>query len=51
MHPGNVNTKLLLAGWGYCGIHATDHTNTYALATKSIFDDPGELPKYYNERL
>ncbi|KAL3933923.1 MAG: hypothetical protein SGBAC_010194 [Bacillariaceae sp.] len=34
MDPGTVNTKMLLAGWGPCGIAVRDANNTYKLATE-----------------
>ncbi|CAJ1939127.1 unnamed protein product [Cylindrotheca closterium] len=34
MDPGTVNTKMLLAGWGACGIDVRDANNTYKLATE-----------------
>ncbi|KAL9191116.1 hypothetical protein ACHAXT_000822 [Thalassiosira profunda] len=33
MDPGTVNTKMLLAGWGPCGIPVKQANNTYKLAT------------------
>lgn len=33
MDPGTVNTKMLLAGWGACGINVRNADNTYKLAT------------------
>eukprot|EP00986_Skeletonema_menzelii_P013751 scaffold8341_cov135-Skeletonema_menzelii.AAC.1 len=33
MDPGTVNTKMLLAGWGPCGIPVSKANNTYKLAT------------------
>ena len=33
MDPGTVNTKMLLAGWGPCGIPISQADNTYQLAT------------------
>ena len=33
MDPGTVNTKMLLAGWGACGIPVKQANNTYKLAT------------------
>ena len=33
MDPGTVNTKMLLAGWGACGINVNKADNTYKLAT------------------
>mmetsp|Transcript_5162 Transcript_5162/g.7851 ORF Transcript_5162/g.7851 Transcript_5162/m.7851 type:complete len:332 (+) Transcript_5162:39-1034(+) len=32
MDPGTVNTKMLLAGWGPCGIDVSQADNTYKLA-------------------
>eukprot|EP00565_Helicotheca_tamesis_P000319 CAMPEP_0185740622 /NCGR_PEP_ID=MMETSP1171-20130828/38210_1 /TAXON_ID=374046 /ORGANISM="Helicotheca tamensis, Strain CCMP826" /LENGTH=84 /DNA_ID=CAMNT_0028412515 /DNA_START=234 /DNA_END=488 /DNA_ORIENTATION=+ len=32
MDPGTVNTKMLLAGWGPCGIPVKKANNTYKLA-------------------
>ena len=34
MDPGTVNTKMLLAGWGACGIPVSRADNTYKLATE-----------------
>ena len=34
MDPGTVNTKMLLAGWGNCGIPVSRADNTYKLATE-----------------
>eukprot|EP00592_Proboscia_alata_P019015 CAMPEP_0194408192 /NCGR_PEP_ID=MMETSP0176-20130528/6143_1 /TAXON_ID=216777 /ORGANISM="Proboscia alata, Strain PI-D3" /LENGTH=293 /DNA_ID=CAMNT_0039208201 /DNA_START=45 /DNA_END=926 /DNA_ORIENTATION=+ len=34
MDPGTVNTKMLLAGWGACGIDVSRADNTYKLATE-----------------
>ena len=33
MDPGTINTKMLLAGWGPCGIPVKKANNTYKLAT------------------
>ena len=33
MDPGTVNTKMLIAGWGPCGIPVSKANNTYKLAT------------------
>ena len=33
MDPGTVNTKMLIAGWGACGISVSKADNTYKLAT------------------
>lgn len=35
MDPGTVNTKMLLAGWGACGINVKKADNTYSLAATS----------------
>jgi len=34
--PGTVNTKMLLAGWGPCGIDVEDATDEYVLSTASM---------------
>ena len=47
MDPGTVNTKMLLAGWGSCGIKVEQATDTFKLATEDRFSDPIGLPKYY----
>ena len=47
MDPGTVNTKMLLAGWGHCGIDVNKATNTFQLATGDEYDNQGSLPKYY----
>ena len=33
LDPGTVNTKMLLAGWGACGIPVSRADNTYELVT------------------
>lgn len=48
MDPGTVNTKMLLAGWGACGIDVEDATDTFRLATEDRFNNPGGPPKYYS---
>ena len=59
MDPGTVNTKMLLAGWGACGIDVDQATDTYCLATEDRFvnqkieGQSDGVPKYYcslNER-
>ena len=47
MDPGTVNTKLLIAGWGECGIDVEDATETFHLAISDQFEDPGGVPKFY----
>ena len=37
MDPGTVNTKMLLAGWGPCGINVKSANNTYKLATSDDY--------------
>lgn len=37
MDPGTVNTKMLLAGWGPCGISVRNANNTYKLATDESY--------------
>ena len=36
MDPGTVNTKMLLAGWGKCGIPISEADNTYKLAALDV---------------
>ena len=36
MDPGTVNTKMLRAGWGECGIPLSEADNTYKLATENV---------------
>jgi len=36
MDPGTVNTKMLLAGWGACGITVKSANNTYKLAATEL---------------
>ena len=47
MDPGTVNTKMLLAGWGACGIPINKATDTFHLATDDVFYKPNSEPKYY----
>ena len=47
MDPGTVNTKMLLAGWGKCGIDVDEATDTFRLATEDQFANPSDVPKYY----
>ena len=47
MDPGTVNTKMLLAGWGACGIPVSEATDTFKLATEDKFANHDGLPKYY----
>ena len=47
MDPGTVNTKMLLAGWGACGMPVNEATDTFQLATDSKFYQPNSEPKYY----
>ena len=47
MDPGTVNTKMLLAGWGACGINVEDASDTFNLATDPKFERPGEKATYY----
>ena len=37
MDPGTVNTKMLLAGWGPCGIPVSKANNTYKLAVSDDY--------------
>ena len=36
MDPGTVNTKMLVAGWGDCGIPISEADNTYDLAASNV---------------
>jgi len=47
MHPGTVNTKILKAGWGACGIDVSESNDTFRLATSELYTNPGGDPKYY----
>ena len=47
MDPGTVNTKMLLAGWGPCGIDIEQATDTFQLATDPKFENSDGMPKYY----
>ena len=47
MDPGTVNTKMLLAGWGACGMDVNDAKDTFNLATLDKFQNPDGMPKYY----
>ena len=47
MHPGTVNTRIQIAGWGTCGIDIVNAKDTYKLAVKNKFLNPGGFPKYY----
>lgn len=48
LDPGTVNTKMLLAGWGRCGIEIEDANDLYWLSTSS--DTAGVTGKYYVSR-
>eukprot|EP00802_Teleaulax_amphioxeia_P011502 Tamp_11535.p1 GENE.Tamp_11535~~Tamp_11535.p1 ORF type:complete len:317 (+),score=70.56 Tamp_11535:23-973(+) len=37
LDPGTVNTKMLLAGWGRCGIEVATANNQYQLATNPMW--------------
>ena len=45
MDPGTVNTKMLLAGWGRCGMEVQDATDTFMLATRLLFENKDKKPK------
>lgn len=48
LDPGTVNTKMLYAGWGPCGIHVNDALDeTWLCTTDSVIDVTG---KYYINR-
>ena len=37
--PGTVNTKMLLAGWGPCGVETFDANDQFELLTAARFRD------------
>ncbi len=39
LDPGTVNTKMLLQGWGPCGIEISDADNEFHLATDAKYDN------------
>lgn len=43
--PGTVNTKMLIAGWGRCGINVKDATTQFELSTMPF--DPADHGKYF----
>jgi short-subunit dehydrogenase len=43
--PGTVNTKMLLAGWGECGIDVSNANDEYTLITRPF--DPAAHGEYY----
>eukprot|EP00291_Cryptomonas_curvata_P021914 CAMPEP_0172159878 /NCGR_PEP_ID=MMETSP1050-20130122/5235_1 /TAXON_ID=233186 /ORGANISM="Cryptomonas curvata, Strain CCAP979/52" /LENGTH=333 /DNA_ID=CAMNT_0012829555 /DNA_START=18 /DNA_END=1019 /DNA_ORIENTATION=- len=45
LDPGTVNTKMLLAGWGYCGMEVADANDEFLLATDPRFE--GVSGKYF----
>lgn len=49
MDPGTVNTKMLLSGWGRCGIEVDDATDTYYLATCDKYVNT-EVVEYYEHQ-
>ncbi len=46
--PGTVNTKMLLAGWGACGIEVGDADDEFALTTATF--DASAHGTYWNDR-
>ncbi len=44
MDPGTVNTKMLLAGWGPCGMSVNDANNSYELATMAKYAHGAGVP-------
>lgn len=47
MDPGTVNTEMLFAGWGACGIPVEQAKDTFRLAVDDSFLHPSSEPKYY----
>ena len=43
--PGTVNTKMLLAGWGSCGMEIANANDEFTLATNPFLET--EHGKYY----
>jgi len=43
--PGTVNTKMLIAGWGKCGIDVENANDEFYLTTKQF--DPNDHGKYF----
>ena len=50
MDPGTVNTKMLLAGWGACGIPVKRANNTYKLAATSYGKDAANGSYHFGGR-
>ena len=50
--PGTVNTKMLLAGWGPCGVQVYDANDQFELVTNDKFTLPQNNGGYFvNQRL
>lgn len=49
LDPGTVNTKMLLAGWGPCGMEVRDANDQFWLATSPEVE--GKTRKYYVSRV
>jgi len=50
--PGTVNTKMLLAGWGPCGVQVYDANDQFELVTNDKFTLPQNNGGYFvNRRL
>lgn len=50
MDPGTVNTKMLIKGWGRCGIEIKDANNTYKLAAMKEGEDAESGSYHYGGR-
>ena len=47
LHPGAINTKMLLSAFGKVGMDIEKSEDTFKLATGDEFANPGQHPKYY----
>jgi len=51
LDPGTVNTKMLLQGWGECGISLNEANDTYWLATNKELNVNNSGQYFVNRRL
>lgn len=47
LHPGAINTKMLLSAFGKVGMDIEKTEDTFKLATEDQYANPGQHPKYY----
>jgi NAD(P)-dependent dehydrogenase (short-subunit alcohol dehydrogenase family) len=51
LDPGTVNTKMLLAGWGACGIHVEDALDqTWLCTSEEVENETGKYFVYQKDR-